>query len=52
MLFRSAFVFVGILGGVGAAYYLVALRGRPASVLAEHRADDEPAGIAGGGEEA
>jgi hypothetical protein len=48
----GAFVFVGLLGGVGAAYYLVALRGRPAAVLAEHRADDEPAGVAATGEEA
>jgi hypothetical protein len=48
----GAFVFVGLLGGVGVIYYLVALRGRPASVLAEHRAADEPAGIAAGGEEA
>src|SRR5690349_7357658 len=34
----GAFVFVGILGGVGAIYYLFALRGRPVTVLAEHRA--------------
>jgi len=34
----GAFVFVGVLGGVGAVYYLFALRGRPATVLAEHRA--------------
>src|SRR5438876_526667 len=48
----GAFVFVGLLGGVGALYYLVALRGRPASVLAEHRAGAAPAGVAAGGEEA
>lgn len=48
----GAFVFVGILGGVGVAYYLAALRGRPASVLAEHRASAEPAGVAAAGEEA
>src|SRR5690242_19464096 len=48
----GAFVFVGLLGGVGAVYYLVALRGRPAAVLAEHRAGDEPAGVAASGEEA
>jgi hypothetical protein len=42
----GAFVFVGLLGGVGAIYYLVALRGRPAAVLAEHRAGGEPAGAA------
>jgi len=47
----GAFVFVGLLGGVGAIYYLVALRGRPASVLAEHRAGGEPAGVAAAGEE-
>src|SRR5215468_4527075 len=48
----GAFVFVGLLGGVGAVYYLVALRGRPASVLAEHRAGAAPAGVTPGGEEA
>ena len=48
----GAFVFVGLLGGVGAVYYLVALRGRPAAVLAEHRAGGEPAGVAASGEEA
>jgi hypothetical protein len=37
---------------VGAVYYLVALRGRPASVLAEHRAGAAPAGVTAGGEEA
>jgi hypothetical protein len=35
---------------VGALYYLVALRGRPAAVLAEHRAGGEPAGVAAGEE--
>jgi urea carboxylase system permease len=34
----GAFVFVGILGGAGAVYYLLVLRGRPARALAEHRA--------------
>jgi amino acid transporter len=48
----GAFVFVGLLGGVGAVYYLLALRGRPAAVLAEHRAGGEPAGVAASGEEA
>ena len=33
----GAFVFVGLLGGVGAVYYLLVYRGRPATVLAEHR---------------
>jgi urea carboxylase system permease len=33
----GAFVFVGLLGGIGALYYLVAHRGRPATVLEEHR---------------
>jgi len=33
-------------------YYLVALRGRPAAVLAEHRAGGEPTGVAATGEEA
>lgn len=44
----GAFTFVGLLGGVGIVYYLAKLRGRPAAVLAEHRAEavvaaDEPA---------
>jgi urea carboxylase system permease len=47
----GAFVFVGILGGVGAAYYLFALRGRGVTVLAEHRAT-APAGVGVLGEEA
>jgi urea carboxylase system permease len=33
----GAFVFVGLLGGVGAVYYLLVHRGRPATVLEEHR---------------
>ncbi len=41
----GAFVFVGLLGGVGAAYYLMAQRGRPARVLAEHRAAAAPAAV-------
>jgi urea carboxylase system permease len=36
----GAFVFIGLLGGVGAIYYLIAHRGRPAIVLPEHRSDD------------
>src|SRR5215475_6129329 len=44
----GAFTFIGLIGGVGIIYYLAKLRGRPASVLAEHRAEavavaDEPA---------
>src|SRR5690349_34489 len=44
----GAFTFTGLLGGVGIIYYLARLRGRPAAVLAEHRAAavavaDEPA---------
>jgi urea carboxylase system permease len=46
----GAFTFTGLLGGVGIVYYLFVHRGRPASVLAEHRAGpavvavaDEPA---------
>ena len=46
----GAFVFVGILGGVGVVYYLLALRGRPAAVLAEHRAGAAPAEVAAGEE--
>jgi urea carboxylase system permease len=45
----GAFVFVGILGGVGVVYYLFALRGRATTVLAEHRATAAPAAV---GEEA
>ena len=47
----GAFVFVGILGGVGAVYYLFVLRGRGVTVLAEHRAT-APAGVGVLGEEA
>ena len=48
----GAFVFIGVLGAVGAIYYLAVQRGRGTTVLAEHRADavlasagatDEPA---------
>ncbi len=45
----GAFTFTGVLGAVGALYYLARLRGRPAEVLAEHRFEalaavgDEPA---------
>jgi amino acid transporter len=49
----GAFVFVGLLGGVGALYYLIAQRGRPTMVLAEHRSGPAPAaGIRSVGEEA
>jgi hypothetical protein len=48
----GAFVLVGILGGVGAVYYLFALHGRAVTVLAEHRAGNAPAGIRAVGEEA
>jgi urea carboxylase system permease len=41
----GAFVFVGLLGGVGAVYYLIVHRGRPAAVLAEHRAGTAPAAV-------
>lgn len=34
----GAFTFTGLLGGVGIVYYLIVHRGRPPSVLAEHRA--------------
>ena len=46
----GAFVFVGILGGVGASCYPFALRGRSVTVLAEHRAGTAPAGIRAVGE--
>jgi hypothetical protein len=46
----GAFVFVGVLAAVGAAYYLVVHRGRPAMVLAEHRAGAEPAVAGAGGD--
>jgi urea carboxylase system permease len=45
----GAFVFVGLLGGVGAVYYVVVHRGRPARVLPEHRSGLAPAGIGGPG---
>jgi urea carboxylase system permease len=49
----GAFVFVGLLGGAGALYYLIALHGRPTTVLAEHRSGPAPAaGIGAVGEEA
>ncbi len=35
----GAFTFTGVLGGVGIIYYLARLRGRPAAVLNEHRAE-------------
>jgi urea carboxylase system permease len=41
----GAFTFVGVLGGVGVVYYLVALRGRPAKVLAEHQAGPAPVSV-------
>jgi urea carboxylase system permease len=45
----GAFVFVGLLGGIGAVYYLLVHRGRPTMVLAEHRSGSAAAesGIAG-----
>ena len=46
----GAFTFTGLLGGVGVIYYLVKHHGRPATVLAEHRATDTVA-VAGGGNE-
>jgi urea carboxylase system permease len=46
----GAFVFVGVLGGAGAVYYLVALRSRPATVLAEHRAGPAPSAVSAAGE--
>ena len=48
----GAFVFVGLLGGVGIVYYLIALRGRQTTVLAEHRASPAPAPVRAVGEEA
>jgi hypothetical protein len=35
-IMTGVFELVGRLGGVGAVYYLLAHRGRPATVLAEH----------------
>src|SRR6266568_1527967 len=46
----GAFTFTGVLGGVGVVYYLVKHHGRPATVLAEHRAGTAVA--AGVGDEA
>jgi len=48
----GAFVFVGLLGGVGAVYYLIVQRGRPARVLAEHRAGPAPSAVGAAGEPA
>jgi urea carboxylase system permease len=48
----GAFVFVGLLGGVGAVYYLFVLRGRQVTVLAEHRAVAAATAIPAVGEEA
>jgi urea carboxylase system permease len=41
----GAFTFTGVLGLVGVVYYLAKLAGRPAAVLAEHRADLAPAAV-------
>ena len=46
----GAFTFTGVLGGVGVIYYLIKYHGRPATVLAEHRATDTVT-VAGGGNE-
>jgi hypothetical protein len=43
-LFSFAAGIAGLLGGVGAVYYLLAHRGRPATVLAEHRPGAAAAG--------
>jgi urea carboxylase system permease len=43
----GAFVFVGLLGGIGAVYYLLVHRGRPTTVLAEHRAGSAETAAAG-----
>jgi urea carboxylase system permease len=48
----GAFVFVGILGGVGVVYYFFTLHGRPVTVLAEHRAGPAVAPVGAVGEEA
>jgi urea carboxylase system permease len=48
----GAFVFVGLLAGVGAVYYLIVHHGRPAMVLAEHRAGPVPAALGALGEQA
>jgi hypothetical protein len=39
--------FVGVLGGLGAVYYLVVHRGRPATVLEEHRSGTTEIAAAG-----
>ena len=38
----GAFTFTGVIGLVGVVYYLAKLRGRPATVLAEHHAEPRP----------
>ena len=43
----GAFVFVGLLGGVGTVYYLLVHRGRPATVLEEHRSGTTEIAAAG-----
>jgi hypothetical protein len=43
----GAFVFVGLLGGVGGVYYLLVHRGRPATVLEEHRSGTAETAAAG-----
>ena len=43
---------LGLLGGVGAVYYLFVLRGRPAAVLAEHRAGPALSVVGAAGEPA
>ena len=48
----GAFTFTGLLGLIGVVYYLAKLSGRPASVLAEHRADLAPAAVGSAGEPA
>jgi urea carboxylase system permease len=46
----GAFTFTGVLGGVGVIYYLLKHRGRPAAVLAEHRASAAPTEVAATGD--
>jgi len=43
--FAAGFSYISIIGFIGIAYYLAKLRGRPAAVLAEHRADLSPAAV-------
>ena len=43
----GAFVFVGLLGGVGAVYFLLVHRGRPTTVLEEHRSGTTEIAAAG-----